>query len=147
MEMNEYIVTCRSHKELQSLYNDMETEGGTLYIPNREIELLNRREVSRNTHYKLTAEEAELISNDKRVIACELSPDVRDDVTVEIGGASVSGIDVGEEYNKKWQSPIGTRKYNKDAFIIINNQDRRDLTKSQPFSEGEFKPHHEYETD
>ena len=42
------------------------------------------------------------------------------------------GIDVGEEYNKKWQSPKGTRKYNKDAFIIIKNQDRRDFTKSQP---------------
>ena len=55
-----------------------------------------------------------------------------DEVDVEIGGTSVSGIDVGEEYNKKWQSPIGTRKYNKDAFIVIKNQSRRDLTKSQP---------------
>ena len=45
-----------------------------------------------------------------------------DEVDVEIGGTSVSGIDVGEEYNKKWQSPIGTRKYNKDAFIIIKNR-------------------------
>ena len=77
----------------------------------------------------------------------KLGWDCYDDVVVEIGGTQVSGIDVGEEYNKKWQSPIGTRKYNKDAFIIIKNQDRRDLTKSQPFSEGEFKPHHEYETD
>ena len=34
---------------------------------------------------------------------------------------------------------------NKDAFIIIKNQDRRDLTKSQPFPEGEFKPQHPYE--
>ena len=51
-----------------------------------------------------------------------------DEVDVEIGGTSVSGIDVGEE----WQSPIGTRKYNKDAFIVIKNQSRRDLTKSQP---------------
>ena len=64
-----------------------------------------------------------------------------DEVDVEIGGASVSGIDVGEEYNKKWQSPLGTRKYNKDAFIIIKNQSRRDLTKSQPMEE--FKPRHE----
>ena len=69
-----------------------------------------------------------------------------DEVDVEIGGASVSGIDVGEEYNKKWQSPLGTRKYNKDAFIIIKNQSRRDLTKSQPFPEGEFKPQHPYES-
>ena len=37
------------------------------------------------------------------------------------------------------------RKYNKDAFIIIKNQSRRDLTKSQPFPEGEFKPRHPYE--
>ena len=68
-----------------------------------------------------------------------------DEVDVEIGGTQVSGIDVGEVYNKKWQSPIGTRKYNKDAFIIIKNQSRRDLTKSQPFPEGEFKPRHPYE--
>ena len=67
---------------------------------------------------------------------------VDDLIDVEIGGTAVSGIDVGEEYNKKWQSPIGTRKYNKDAFIIIKNQSRRDLSKSQPFAEGEFNPQH-----
>ncbi len=78
-------------------------------------------------------------------VISKLGWDCYDNVTVEIGGTSVSGIDVGEEYNKKWQSPIGTRKYNKDAFIIIKNQDRRDLTKSQPFAEGEFKPRHPYE--
>ena len=71
----------------------------------------------------------------------KLGWDCYDNVTVEIGGASVSGIDVGEEYNKKWQSPIGTRKYNKDAFIIIKNQDRRDLTKSQPFPKMENSNH------
>ena len=69
--------------------------------------------------------------------------DCYDEIDVEIGGTSVSGIDVGEEYNKKWQSPLGTRKYNKDAFIIIKNQTRRDLTKSQPMEE--FKPQHSYE--
>ena len=63
-----------------------------------------------------------------------------DEVDVEIGGTQVSGIDVGEVYNKKWQSPLGTRKYNKDAFIIIKNQSRRDLTKSQP--NPELKAHH-----
>ena len=78
-------------------------------------------------------------------VIAKLGWDCYDNVTVEIGGTSVSGIDVGEEYNKKWQSPIGTRKYNKDAFIIIKNQDHRDLIKSQPFAEGEFKPRHPYE--
>ena len=63
-----------------------------------------------------------------------------DDIVVEIGGTAVSGIDVGGVYNKKWQSPKGTRKYNKDAFIVIKNQSRRDLSKSQPMEE--FKPQH-----
>ena len=66
--------------------------------------------------------------------------DELDDIVVEIGGTCVSGIDVGEEYNKKWQSPIGTRKYNKDAFIVIKNLTRRDLSKSQPNTE--LKAHH-----
>ena len=61
--------------------------------------------------------------------------DIRyDDIHVEIGGTSVSGIDVGEEYNKKWQSPIGTRKYNKDAFIIIKNLSRT------PFEPSKYNP-------
>ena len=98
-----------------------------------------------------------VISNRKAIAVCnqgvsqklldvisQLGWDCYDDVTVEIGGTQVSGIDVGEEYNKKWQSPLGTRKYNKDAFIIIKNQSRRDLSKTQPFSEGEFKPQHPY---
>ena len=63
-----------------------------------------------------------------------------DEISVEMAGTQVSGIDVGEEYNKKWQSPKGTRKYNKDAFIVIKNQSRRDLTKSQP--NPELKAHH-----
>ena len=62
------------------------------------------------------------------------------EITVEMAGTQVSGIDVGEEYNKKWQSPLGTRKINKDAFIVIKNQSRRELTKSQP--NPELKGHH-----
>ena len=64
-----------------------------------------------------------------------------DEISIEMAGTQVSGIDVGEEYNKKWQSPIGTRKINKDAFIVIKNQDRRDLTKSEPMDR-EHLPHH-----
>ena len=63
-----------------------------------------------------------------------------DEISVEMAGTQVSGIDVGEEYNRKWQSPIGTRKINKDAFIVIKNQDRRDLSKSQP--NPKLKAHH-----
>jgi len=69
--MNEYIVTCRSYEDLEDLYDDMETAGGSLYIPDRAVDLVHRRAISRNTHYMLTEEEAAEIRNDERVIACE----------------------------------------------------------------------------
>jgi len=48
----------------------------------------------------------------------------QDDIALEIGGTVVSGIDQPEGYNKKWSSPKGFRKYNKDAFIVIKNRSR-----------------------
>jgi len=69
--MNEYIVTCRSYEDLENLYDDMETPGGSLHIPDRAVDLVHRRAISRNTHYMLTEEEAVEIRNDERVIACE----------------------------------------------------------------------------
>ena len=69
--MHEYIITCRSREELVDLYDDMETPGGSLYIPDRAVDLVHRRAISRNTHYMLTEEEAVEIRNDPRVLACE----------------------------------------------------------------------------
>ena len=65
-----------------------------------------------------------------------------DDVVVEIAGTSVYEIDGA---GTKWAPVKGTRKYNKDAFIIIKNRDRNSTVSSQPFAEGEFKPAHPYE--
>lgn len=76
-----------------------------------------------------------------RDVIATLEWDCHDNVVVEIGGTQVSGIDVGEEYNKKWQSPKGTRKYNKDAFIVIKNLSRSPFEPSLPLSE-EHVPHH-----
>ena len=67
---------------------------------------------------------------------------LNDNIAVEIGGTVVSGIHQGEDYNKKWATPYGVRKYNKDAFIVIKNLDRNPTISSQPFPEGEFKPAH-----
>ena len=64
-----------------------------------------------------------------------------DDIVVEMAGTQVSGIDVGEVYNKKWQSPIGTRKCNKEAFIVIKNLSRDPFESSKPMDR-EHKPHH-----
>ena len=55
----------------------METPGGNLYIPNRSVDIVNRRPISRNTHYNLTAAEAEQIKQDPRVLDIELIPELR----------------------------------------------------------------------
>ena len=55
-------------------------------------------------------------------VIATLGWDCYDDVVVEIGGTVVSGIHQGEDYNKKWATPYGVRKYNKDAFIVIKNR-------------------------
>ena len=44
-----------------------------------------------------------------------------DDIHVEIGGTSVYEI---EGAGTKWAPVKGTRKYNKDAFIVIKNRSR-----------------------
>ena len=66
-DLKEYIVTLHDYQDLDEFYDDMETPGGSLYIPDRAVELVNRRPISRNTHYLLTAEEAEQLKNDPRV--------------------------------------------------------------------------------
>ena len=75
----------------------------------------------------------------------KLKWEASDNIVVEIGGTVVSGIHQGEDYNKKWATPYGVRKYNKDAFIVIKNRTRSPFEPSQPFPEGEFKPRHPYE--
>jgi subtilisin family serine protease len=73
-ETQEYVVTAKTMDDATSLLDDMETEGGNLYIPNRQVEVSQRREISRNTHFLITAEEAEQLRNDPRVLAVELLP-------------------------------------------------------------------------
>lgn len=73
-EKLEYIVTLHNFDDLDSFYQDMESLGGNLYIPNRQIELADRRPISRNTHYMLTPEEAAQLKNDPRVRFVEPHP-------------------------------------------------------------------------
>ena len=65
-----------------------------------------------------------------------------DDIAVEVGGTSVYEIDGA---GTKWAPVKGTRKYNKDAFIVIKNRSRNPTISSEPNSE--LKQHHEYGTD
>jgi hypothetical protein len=60
-----------------------------------------------------------------------------DNIAVEIGGTSIYEI---EGAGTKWAPVKGTRKYNKDAFIVIKNLDRNPTIPSQPSPE--LKAHH-----
>ena len=60
-----------------------------------------------------------------------------DNIAVEIAGTSVYEIDGA---GTKWAPVKGTRKYNKDAFIVIKNLDRNPTVPSQP--NPELKQHH-----
>jgi subtilisin family serine protease len=73
-DTQEYVVTAKTIDDATSLLDDMETPGGNLYIPNRAVEVSQRREISRNTHFLITVEEAEQLRNDPRVLAVELLP-------------------------------------------------------------------------
>ena len=64
-----------------------------------------------------------------------------DNVAVEIAGTSVYEIDGA---GTKWAPLKGTRKYNKDAFIVIKNLDRNPTVPSQP--NPDLKAHHATET-
>ena len=59
----------------------------------------------------------------------ELGWDANDDITVDIGGASVYEIDGA---GTRWAPVKGTVKYNKDAFIVIKNVSRNPFVPSQP---------------
>ena len=52
-----------------------------------------------------------------------------DNIAVEIAGTSVYEIDGA---GTKWAPVKGTRKYNKDAFIVIKNLDRNPTVPSLP---------------
>ena len=71
--LNEWIVTLHRKEDLEGFYQDMETPGGNLFIPNRAVEVAHKRPISRNTHYMLTHDEVELIKADDRVWDVELA--------------------------------------------------------------------------
>ena len=67
----------------------------------------------------------------------KLGWDPSDDIELEIAGTSIYEIDGA---GTKWAPVKGTRKYNKDAFIVIKNLSRNPTVPSQP--NPDLKAHH-----
>ena len=64
--MAQYIVTLKQRDQLDGFYADMKSGGYTC---------VNKRPISRSTHYDLTESQADTIAGDSRVLAVELHPD------------------------------------------------------------------------
>lgn len=95
MAQQEWIVTLHNREDLDDFYNDMETPGGNLFIPDRAVAVANKRPISRNTHYMLTDEEVELIRQDERVWGVDLKE------LIEITTRPMYTITNGE-FDKSW---------------------------------------------
>ena len=73
----------------------------------------------------------------------KLGWDHDDELSVEIGGVSVTGTATNPNGNPKWSKPFGTVTYQNDAFIVIKNKSRNPVVPSQP--NPELKQKHSYE--
>ena len=65
--MELFQVTLKRGEDIDAFYDDMETPGGAITIPDRKVECEERRPTSRTTGYMLTLEEAQEVSYDDRV--------------------------------------------------------------------------------
>ena len=72
----------------------------------------------------------------------KLGWDKDDEISVEIGGMSVTGTATHPDANPKWAKPFGTVSYQNDAFIVIKNKTRNPVVPSQP--NPELKQKHSY---
>ena len=103
--LNEWIVTLHNKEDLESFYEDMETPGGNLFIPNRAVDVANRRLISRNTHYMLTHEEAQLLKADDRVWDVELAEII--DITTRPAGYKITS----GQFDKNWFSDVNDKNW------------------------------------
>ncbi len=90
--LESYIVTLHQGESLDDFYNDMETPGGALYIPDRMVDVKMRRPKSQNTHYMLDESEADELKNDPRVAGVTLQSEI-DNLIIEPAGYFIDNGD------------------------------------------------------
>jgi hypothetical protein len=103
--LKEWIVTLHRKEDLESFYEDMETAGGNLFIPNRAVEVANRRLISRNTHYMLTYDEAQMLKADDRVWNVELAELI--EITTKPAGYTITN----GQFDKQWIADVNDKNW------------------------------------
>lgn len=76
LRKKEYIVSVNDFQDLESIYDDLETQGKTPPTVEliRSVDCVHRRSTSRNTHYLLADWEADALRNDPRIKSVTLAP-------------------------------------------------------------------------
>ena len=97
--MEEYIVVAKDHHCLQSLYDDLETSGGTSTVPERCVECCGRKPASRSTHYMLSQEEVGTLLNDDRVEAIDYKRELDEQIKVPLYEQQSDFFDKGAGLN------------------------------------------------
>jgi len=74
MSVKEYVVSLQKGVDYDQFWSEMESDtSGLAFVPNRKIEIVNNRDGStRNCHYALTSEEAQLLRDDPRVLGVDI---------------------------------------------------------------------------
>lgn len=79
----EYIVTLNKDVDFDQFNQDMIKSTGDGNIPQRTVDIADKRPLSqRNTHYALTAQEAEQLKNDPRVLDVDIRPDQNPNIQI-----------------------------------------------------------------
>ena len=68
-EPREYVVTCTSMDDIESLYDDL-----------KDKEIVKKRPLSKNTHYMLTSEEASQLKNNPKVSNIQLADFIKSSI-------------------------------------------------------------------
>ena len=125
----EYIVTVKKHSDLEELYDGMETPGSDGFCPEREVELIARRNISRNTHYKLTESEANNIKNNPNVLAIELAPHERGIIAESLWGPQTGDFQKDTTFTSGQQQwglkrvidGVQTNNWGTNGQLVIND--------------------------
>ena len=106
-EPREYVVTCTSMDDIESLYDDL-----------KDKEIVKKRPLSKNTHYMLTSEEALQLKNNPKVSNIQLADFIKSSIKMS------SFIQTGNFSKKNSTTSINNTDKNWALLICIEGKQR-----------------------
>jgi hypothetical protein len=94
METKEYIVALNKDVDYDQFWSEIESATfGLTHIPDRPVGIADNLDaLDRVTHYFLTAEEAERLRSDPRVLGVEIPAEHRDDITISLNTVQIGNF-------------------------------------------------------